>query len=42
LVLRESLTTDDPGIHTLGALASLLADMDRRAAAESCYAAARG
>ena len=29
LVLRERLAKDDPGIHTLGALASLLAEMDR-------------
>ena len=34
------LAKDDPGIHTLGALASLLAEMDRWAAAEARYAAA--
>ena len=40
LVLRERLARDDHGIHTLGALASLLAEMDQEAAAETCYAAA--
>ena len=40
LVLRERLAKDDPGIHTLGALASLLAEMGQWAAAETCYAAA--
>jgi tetratricopeptide (TPR) repeat protein len=40
LALRERLAQDDPGIHTLGALATLLAEMDRWPAAESCYAAA--
>ena len=40
LVLRERLAKDDPGIHTLGALASLLAERDQWAAAETCYAAA--
>jgi tetratricopeptide (TPR) repeat protein len=40
LVLRETPAKDDPGIHTLGALASLLAEMDRWAAAETCYAEA--
>ena len=35
LVLRERLAKDDPGIHTLGALASLLAEMGRWAAAEN-------
>ena len=40
LVLREGLAKDDPGIHTLGALASLLAEMGDWAAAENCYAAA--
>jgi len=40
LILRERLAKDDPGIHTLGALASLLAEMDQWAAAENCYAAA--
>ncbi|HUL65159.1 MAG TPA: tetratricopeptide repeat protein [Burkholderiaceae bacterium] len=38
LVLRERLAQDDPAVHTLGALASLLAEMDRWAAAEACYA----
>jgi tetratricopeptide (TPR) repeat protein len=40
LELRERLANSDPGIHTLGALASLLAEMDHWAAAENCYAAA--
>jgi tetratricopeptide (TPR) repeat protein len=40
LVLRERLANDDPGIHTLGALASLRADMGAWEAATSCYAAA--
>jgi tetratricopeptide (TPR) repeat protein len=40
LVLRERIVENDPGIHTLGALASLLAEMDQWAAAETCYAAA--
>ncbi len=40
LILRERLAKDDPGIHTLGALASLLAEMDQWTAAETCYAAA--
>ena len=40
LALRERLAKEDPGIHTLGALASLLAEMDRWAAAEVSYAAA--
>lgn len=40
LVLRERLANDDPGIHTLGALASLHADMGAWEAATSCYAAA--
>jgi tetratricopeptide (TPR) repeat protein len=40
LILRERLAKDDPGIHTLGGLASLLAEMDQWAAAETCYAAA--
>jgi tetratricopeptide (TPR) repeat protein len=39
-VLRERLTKDEPGIHTLGALASLLAEMDEWSAAETCFAAA--
>ena len=40
LVVRERLAKDDPGIHTLGALASLLAEMDRWTAAETSYATA--
>ena len=40
LLLRDRLAEDDPGIHTLGALASLLAEMDRWVAAEATYAAA--
>jgi tetratricopeptide (TPR) repeat protein len=40
LVLRETLARDNPGIHPLGALASLLAEMDRWTAAENTYAAA--
>ena len=40
LALGERLAKDDPGIHTLGALASLLAEMEDWAAAESTYAAA--
>jgi len=40
LVLRKRLAKDDPGIHTLGALASLLAEMDQSAAADNRYAAA--
>jgi tetratricopeptide (TPR) repeat protein len=40
LVLRQRLTQVEPGIHTLGALASLLAEMDEWSAAETCYAAA--
>jgi tetratricopeptide (TPR) repeat protein len=39
LVLRERLGKDDPGIHTVGALASLLAEMEQWAAAANCYAA---
>jgi tetratricopeptide (TPR) repeat protein len=38
--LRERLAEDDLGIHTVGALASLLAEMDQWTAAEACYAAA--
>lgn len=38
--LRERLAKEDTGIHTLGALASLLAEMDRWEAAEASYAAA--
>ena len=40
LVLRERLAKVDPGIHTLGALASLLAEMGQWLAAETSYAAA--
>ena len=40
LALRERLAKDEPGIETLGALASLLAEMGRWSAAETCYAAA--
>jgi tetratricopeptide (TPR) repeat protein len=40
LVLRESLAKKNRGIHALGTLASLLAEMDQWAAAETCYAAA--
>jgi tetratricopeptide (TPR) repeat protein len=38
--LREKLVRDEPGIDTLGALASLLAETAEWAEAESCYAAA--
>jgi hypothetical protein len=40
LVLREKLAKDDPGIHTIGALATLLAEMNDWEAAETQYAAA--
>ena len=40
LPLRESLAKADRGIHTLGALASLLAEMQQWAAANTWYAAA--
>jgi len=40
LVLREKLADYDRGIRTLGALASLLAEVGQWSAAESCYAAA--
>ena len=40
LMLRERLAKDDAGIYTLGALASLLAEMGRWRVAESSYAAA--
>jgi tetratricopeptide (TPR) repeat protein len=40
LALRERLANENPGIHSLGALASLLAEMDRWAEAEASYAAA--
>ncbi|WP_245446352.1 tetratricopeptide repeat protein [Mesorhizobium kowhaii] len=39
LVMRERLADDNPGIHTLGALASLLAEMNRWTDAEVTYAA---
>jgi tetratricopeptide (TPR) repeat protein len=37
LTLREKLAKHDPGIHSLGALASLLAEMDDWAAAQAQY-----
>jgi tetratricopeptide (TPR) repeat protein len=40
LVMREKLAADDPGIHTLGALASLLAEMGEWVAAEARYVCA--
>lgn len=40
LSLRENLAQDEPGIHTLGALATLLAEMDQWNAAEAGYIAA--
>ena len=40
LAVRERLAKDDPRIHTLGALASLLAEMDQWAKAEISYEAA--
>jgi tetratricopeptide (TPR) repeat protein len=40
LALRQRLAADDPGIQTIGALATLLAEMDQWAAAESLYAKA--
>jgi tetratricopeptide (TPR) repeat protein len=40
LVLRERLAKDDPGMPTLGALASLLAEMDQWPTAENYYATA--
>ena len=40
LALRQRLATDDRGIHTLGALATLLAEMEQWAAAERLYAVA--
>jgi tetratricopeptide (TPR) repeat protein len=40
LVLRKRLADDDPGIHTLGALASLLAEMNQWVTAETCFATA--
>jgi tetratricopeptide (TPR) repeat protein len=40
VILRQRLAEDDPGIGTLGALASLRAEMDEWAEAEAWYAAA--
>ncbi|MEX2695250.1 tetratricopeptide repeat protein [Rhizobium mongolense] len=40
LVLRAELAKHDPGINTLGGLATLLAEMDQWDAAEACYSAA--
>jgi tetratricopeptide (TPR) repeat protein len=40
LALRQRLAQEDPGIHTLGALASLLAERDQWTSAERSYAAA--
>jgi tetratricopeptide (TPR) repeat protein len=40
LVLRERLARTHPGIHTFGALASLLAETGEWLASESCYVAA--
>ena len=40
LALRQRFADENPGIHTLGALASLQAEMGRWAAAEVTYAAA--
>ena len=40
LLLRERMALEEPGIHTLGALASLQAEMDRWEAAEASYVAA--
>ena len=40
LVLRKKLAKEDPGIHTLGAIATLLSEMDQSAAAEKRYVAA--
>jgi tetratricopeptide (TPR) repeat protein len=40
LALRERLAQEDPGIDTLGGLASLLGEMGQWAAAESCWQAA--
>ena len=40
LALRERLSKEDPGIHTIGSLATLLAEMGQWAIAETCYAAA--
>ena len=40
LALRERLANAHPGIDTIGALASLLAEMDRWSSAQACYVAA--
>ena len=40
MVLRERLAKDNPSIQTLGALATLLAEMNHWATAEECYASA--
>jgi tetratricopeptide (TPR) repeat protein len=40
LLLRERLAKENPCIHTLGSLATLLAEMDMWGTAESCYRAA--
>ena len=40
LVLRAKLAKHDPGIDSLGGLATLLAEMDQWSAAEACYSAA--
>jgi tetratricopeptide (TPR) repeat protein len=40
LKLREKLADENPGIRSLGALASLLAETDHWPAAQACYAAA--
>src|ERR1700747_321651 len=37
LLLRERLAKSDPGIHSIGALATLLAEMGEWTAAETCY-----
>jgi tetratricopeptide (TPR) repeat protein len=40
VAIRERLAEEDPGIHTIGALGSLLAEMGQWKIAEACYAAA--
>ncbi len=40
LLIRKRLAEVDRGIHTLGALATLLAEMGHWGAAETCYTAA--
>ena len=42
LAIRRRLANESAGIHTIGALASLLAEMDHWSAAEATYAAALG